>query len=242
MGWEFRAWVVLPEMGQSVEVGVWRRFGQNVIVAGPRSQVLDHPSPLLCPNQIRGKPAASLSRKRAQPNLVTCFVSGDFLPRPGWVGSGPLQKNEARAPFPRSLSPRRRGAGIHCRAEAAPRPYDRHSRASGNPVRRDVDPRFRGGDDNIRWFGWTETPISARLKARPNRAKSGSVNFSRRLSRRTAVKKSERKGRRNLDTAIECGAAAMRATEMTRTAGSPVRAARLRNGIVRMAASLTPQP
>jgi hypothetical protein len=31
------------------------------------------------------------------------------------------------------------------------------------------------------------------LKARANRAKSGSVNFSRRLSRRTTIKKSEKK-------------------------------------------------
>jgi hypothetical protein len=44
--------------------------------------------------------------------------------------------------------------GIHRRGEAAPRPYDRRSRASGNPVRPDVDPRpsassgqaFRGND------------------------------------------------------------------------------------------------
>jgi len=31
--------------------------------------------------------------------------------------------------------------------------------------------------------------MSTRLKARANRAKSGSVNFSRRLSRRTTIKK-----------------------------------------------------
>jgi hypothetical protein len=58
-----------------------------------------------------------------------------------------------------------------------------------------------------------ETP----LKARANRAKSGSVNFSRRLSRRTAIKKSERKARRSFDTAIEYGTGAIMATEKTRT-------------------------
>ena len=60
-----------------------------------------------------------------------------------------------------------------------------------------------------------ETP----LKARANRAKSGPVNFSRRLSRRTTIKKyrSERKGRRSFDTAIEYGTVAMMATDKTRT-------------------------
>jgi hypothetical protein len=64
------------------------------------------------------------------------------------------------------------------------------------------------------------------LKARANRAKSGSLNFSRRLSRRTAIKKyrSERKGRRSFDTAIEYGTVAMMATEKTRTAKPAVRA------------------
>jgi hypothetical protein len=32
-GWEFRAWVVLPEMGQREEVGSGRHVGQNVAVA-----------------------------------------------------------------------------------------------------------------------------------------------------------------------------------------------------------------
>jgi len=52
------------------------------------------------------------------------------------------------------------------------------------------------------------------------------VNFSRRQSRRTAIKKyrSERKGRRSFDTAIEYGTVAMMATEKTRTAKSAVRA------------------
>src|SRR5208337_1323523 len=73
-------------------------------------------------------------------------------------------------------------------------------------------------------------PMETRLKARANRAKSGSVNFSRRLSRRTTIKKyrSERKGRRSFDTAIEYGTVAMIATEKTRTAKSAVRACLLR--------------
>jgi hypothetical protein len=65
------------------------------------------------------------------------------------------------------------------------------------------------------------------LKARANRAKSGSVNFSRRLSRRTARKKyrSEGKGRRSFDTAIECNTVAMTAGEETRIPqGGTVRA------------------
>jgi hypothetical protein len=42
------------------------------------------------------------------------------------------------------------------------------------------------------------------LKARANSLKSGSINFVRRGSRRTVMKKypSERKGRRNFDTAL----------------------------------------
>jgi hypothetical protein len=62
--------------------------------------------------------------------------------------------------------------------------------------------------------------------ARPNRAKSGSVNLPRRLSRRTTIEKyrSERKGGRSLDTALEYGTAAMIASEETRTAESAVRA------------------
>ena len=57
----------------------------------------------------------------------------------------------------------------------------------------------------------------ARLKARANRAKSGAVNFSRRLSRRTTIKdyRSERKRRRSFDAAIEYGTAAIIATEKT---------------------------
>jgi hypothetical protein len=64
------------------------------------------------------------------------------------------------------------------------------------------------------------------LKARANGAKSGSVNFSRRLSRCTAIKKyrSERRGHRSFDTAIEYGTVAIIATEKTRTAKSAVRA------------------
>jgi hypothetical protein len=65
----------------------------------------------------------------------------------------------------------------------------------------------------------------ARLKARANRAKSGSANFSRRLSRRTAIKKyrSERKARRSFDTAIEYGGVAIMATGEARTAKPAVR-------------------
>ncbi len=44
-------------------------------------------------------------------------------------------------------------------------------------------------------------------------AKSGSVNFSRCLSRRTTIKKGERKGRRSFDTAIEYGTVTIIATE-----------------------------
>jgi hypothetical protein len=54
-----------------------------------------------------------------------------------------------------------------------------------------------------------------------------SVNFSRRLSRRTTMKKyrSKRKGRRSFDTAIEYGTVAITATEKTRTPqGGTVRA------------------
>jgi hypothetical protein len=60
--------------------------------------------------------------------------------------------------------------------------------------------------------------METRLKARANRAKSGPVNSSRRLSRRRAKKKSERKGRRSFDPAIEYGMVAMLATEKTRIA------------------------
>jgi len=68
--------------------------------------------------------------------------------------------------------------------------------------------------------------MGARLKAGANRAKSGSVNFSRRLSRRTTIKKHrwERKGRRSFDSAIKYGTVAIIATEKTRTAKSAVRA------------------
>ena len=67
-----------------------------------------------------------------------------------------------------------------------------------------------------------ETP----LKARANRAKSGPVNFSRRLSRRTTIKKYrwERKGRRSFDSAIKYGTVAIIGTEKTRAAESAVRA------------------
>jgi hypothetical protein len=45
-----------------------------------------------------------------------------------------------------------------------------------------------------------------------------------RLGLRTAIKKSERKGRRSFDTAIEYGTVAMMAREKTRTAKPAVRA------------------
>jgi hypothetical protein len=84
--------------------------------------------------------------------------------------------------------------------------------------------------------------VRAHSKARANRAKSGSVNFSPRLSRRTAIMKSERRGcrsplsdatgrspvpdgtGRSFDTAIEHGTVAMMARGKTRThqpAGGP---------------------
>ena len=67
--------------------------------------------------------------------------------------------------------------------------------------------------------------MCARLKARANRAKSGSVNFSRPLSRRTATRKyrSEGKGPRSFDSAIEYGTATEMAREKTRTAKPAVR-------------------
>jgi hypothetical protein len=71
-------------------------------------------------------------------------------------------------------------AGMHCRGEAAPRPYDCRSRASGNLPGADPRPSassgraFRGDDDNFRCFGWNQRSMSTRLKARANRAKSGS--------------------------------------------------------------------
>jgi hypothetical protein len=91
--------------------------------------------------------------------------------------------------------------------------------------RPDVDPRFRGGDADPFWFAWTEWSMSARSKARANRAKSGWVNFSRRLSSRTAIKKPERRGRRSpvpddtgrsFDAPVEYSTVAMTATEKTR--------------------------
>jgi hypothetical protein len=68
-----------------------------------------------------------------------------------------------------------------------------------------------------------------RLKALANRAKSGSVDFSRRLSRRTAIKKyrSKRKRRRSFGTAVEYGRVAIIATEKTLSAEPAVRAAEL---------------
>jgi len=79
--------------------------------------------------------------------------------------------------------------------------------------------------------------MSTRLKARSNRAKLGSVNFSRRLGRHTAIKKFGKKrmpepctiryraefrsvGRRT----IEYGTVAMVGTENTRTATPGIRA------------------
>jgi hypothetical protein len=50
------------------------------------------------------------------------------------------------------------------------------------------------------------------------------VSFSRRLSRRTTIKKAERKGRRSFDTARGYGTVGIIATEKTRTAKSAVRA------------------
>ena len=44
-----------PRNGANVEVGAGRHFGQNV-TATPHRKILLHPSSLLCPNHIRGKP------------------------------------------------------------------------------------------------------------------------------------------------------------------------------------------
>ena len=49
---------------------------------------MDHRSSQLYASQIRGKLAASVSRKRAQPNLLTCLAPRDSLPRPGWLEEG----------------------------------------------------------------------------------------------------------------------------------------------------------
>ena len=72
------------------------------------------------------------------------------------------------------------------------------------------------------------------MKLRANRAKSDSVSFSLRPSRRTLIKKypSLRKGRRSLDTAVEYGTVVIIATEQTRTAESAVRATRFHKSIV----------
>jgi hypothetical protein len=95
-----------------------------------------------------------------------------------------------------------------------------------HPLPGDVDPRLRGGDEVILCPRMGHRPMETPLKARAKRAKSGWVNFSRRLSRRTRLKKyrSERKGRRSFDTALEYGTVAIIGTEKTRTAESAVRA------------------
>ena len=90
----------------------------------------------------------------------------------------------------------------------------------------EVDPRFRGGDDKFRWFGWTGRSMSTRSNAGANRAKSGSVNFSRRPSMRTAEEKTERKGPRSFDAAIKYGTVAMMVTGKTRTRHSQWRSVR----------------
>jgi len=75
-------------------------------------------------------------------------------------------------------------------------------------------------------------PVITRLKARANRAKSGSVNPSRRVSARTVVKKhrSERRSRRSFDATIEYGAVAMMAAGKTPTAKSAARSVLLALG------------
>jgi len=80
-----RSWGANFGIGRLSRVGGRSRgghFGKNVTFIGPRGQILDHRSSLLYPSQIRGKLAASVSRKRAQPNLVTCLAPRDSLPRP----------------------------------------------------------------------------------------------------------------------------------------------------------------
>jgi hypothetical protein len=64
------------------------------------------------------------------------------------------------------------------------------------------------------------------LKARANKEKPGSVNSSRRLSKRTTINKYRpaRKGRRSYDSAIDYDTVAIVAMVKTRTAKSAVRA------------------
>jgi hypothetical protein len=92
MGWEFRAWVVLPETGQIVEVGAGRHFGQNVTIAGPRG----NPGPPLFtpvskpnPREADSIPSTGADsvplHKKGQPERVARFVPRDSLPRPGWL-------------------------------------------------------------------------------------------------------------------------------------------------------------
>ena len=96
----------------------------------------------------------------------------------------------------------------------------------------EVDPRFRGGDDKLRWFGRTEGPCPAARRLAPNGANSGPVNFSRPLSKPTAMKKyrSDRKGRRSLvpdgtgrsfDTPIEYSTVAIIAKDADRKISGP---------------------
>ena len=77
----------------------------------PTGQTLDQRSSLLYPSQIRGKPAASVSRKRAQPNLVTCLAPRDSLPRPGWLEQDlkNLLQGELDLPFRSKPTSRREG-------------------------------------------------------------------------------------------------------------------------------------
>ena len=97
----------------------------------------------------------------------------------------------------------------------------------------EIDTGSTGAQLQCQWSGRTtqavrkkECSVRARLKALDNRVKSGSVNSSRRLGGRTVMKehRSERKGRRSSDTAIEYGGVRRMAIEKARTANPADRA------------------
>ncbi len=71
-----------------------------------------------------------------------------------------------------------------------------------------------------------ECNMRARLKARARSQRSASINFARRGSKRTVMKKyrSERNGRRNFDTPLRYNTAGVTASQKTRTAKAAVRA------------------
>ena len=92
------------------------------------------------------------------------------------------------------------------RGEAAPRPYLMASEIvtgyTGAPMQCPAAAGSGRKTQAVRQIGCS---ARARLKARANRAESGSVNFSCCLSRRTTIKKyrSEGKGRRSFDPSVD---------------------------------------